>query len=382
MRWYVALSLCALGLVACVKPSKVSVEEHVRSSQVAVTSVAKPTPDKGPRPDQGHDKIVATWDSGTVSLADMGRWGRALSEFDRMRYQSDDRKKELLTEIISLELLAGEAISAGYDERPDVRLLMKLEVARRFLEDKVKDQVSLKDITEEAVWAYFDTHRAEFLLPETRRAWHVLVSGEAVARRVRSELLQAAAQAPDSLEASFIRAVKQYSEDQATRIADGELGYIDARGEVHGIVRRQTVCPELARAVFSLPELPAATGFVTCDDGLHMAFVSESRPAVQQRLEEVSPRIKNRLLQDQREEARRALIDELVAKAGVSVNEEHLSTFARPPKRSKLPKLKRIRHPVSPRTPVHPFVGKRKAPKLDDEKKREMLEEQRGKALK
>src|SRR5580765_1821632 len=60
-------------------------------------------------------KVLAKVGDSTITLGDYVAALEHMDQFDRLRYQSPERRKELLDEMIEVELLAREAENKGYD---------------------------------------------------------------------------------------------------------------------------------------------------------------------------------------------------------------------------------------------------------------------------
>lgn len=369
--------LAGLWLVTACAPTPPSVEEHLAKTRVDPAALAAGDAATG------DERVVAEFEGGRLTVADVRRWTEGWTEFDRIRYQSADRKRELVQELVALELLAREALTAGYDQRPDVLALLKREVARRYLDDKVAARVTLRDVSDADVQAYYDTHRVEYLVPETRRLRHLVVAREGLARQARSELDTALpADDPVAGLAAWERIGEQYNEDRETRALGGDLGWVDAAGHVRGTVRDARVCEALAAAVFAVEGGWGVAGPVLCEPKWELGLVTEVRPARQQPLEEVTSRIRNRLLQERREVAKRALIDQLRSRAGVKLDEAALKALepaAEPgtTPRVRLPSIHRLSASPSALPMLRPTVPT-KARALDEATRKKLIEEQTG----
>lgn len=371
--------LCVLVFQACA-PEPPSIVEHVAHARVdPVSGSAEGSADGG----AADARVVAEFSGGKLTIADVRRWTDSWSEYDRMRYQSPDRKRELVQEIVALELLAGEAIRAGYDQRPEVLAMLKREVARRYLDDRAAGSVSLKDIPDAEVQAFYEGHRADYVTPETRRVRHLVVGREALARQVRAELdAELVAAAHDAGVRVFEAFVTKYSEDRDTRGAYGDLGWVDASGRVRGTVRDSSVCADLAAAAFAVPDGWGPVGPVACGASWVVGLVVEVRPQRQQPFDEVSSRVRNQLLQERREASKRALIDQLREQAGVRIDEAALKALEAPgraePSRLRLPSVRRLGTNPATLPMLRPAVHA-KVKDLDEATKRALIEEQAGK---
>src|SRR4051794_8577694 len=110
-----------------------------------------------------------------------------MDPFERMRYQTDDRRQALLDELINVELLAREAERRGLDQKPETQ-----ELVRQFQRDELLRRLRASvpgpsQLSVAAVQAYFQEHRADFLDPERRRAAQIVLGDAGQAAKVLSE---------------------------------------------------------------------------------------------------------------------------------------------------------------------------------------------------
>jgi len=78
------------------------------------------TPAAGLSPEQAA-RVVAKIGDRTITLGDYAATLERMDQFDRLRYQTKERRRELLDEIISVELLAAEARRLGLDKQPETQ---------------------------------------------------------------------------------------------------------------------------------------------------------------------------------------------------------------------------------------------------------------------
>jgi peptidyl-prolyl cis-trans isomerase C len=84
------------------------------SGDVADSGHAQPT---SLTPEQSKQTLAKVGDD-TITLGDYAAALEHMDQFDRLRYQSTERRKELLDEMITVQLLAKEATAKGYDKDP------------------------------------------------------------------------------------------------------------------------------------------------------------------------------------------------------------------------------------------------------------------------
>ena len=102
-------------------------------------------------------------------------------EVRRVASETDLDPREALVRLEERELLAGEALRAGYGDDPEVRRAAEQAMVQALLEREVERKVTPESITEEAIRARFET-RAE----EAERAGITL---DDVREEIREQLL-------------------------------------------------------------------------------------------------------------------------------------------------------------------------------------------------
>src|SRR5205814_4446160 len=77
-------------------------------------------------------RVLARVGDRVITLGDYAATLERLDQFDRLRYQSPDRRKELFEQILDVELLAQDARAKGLDKEPETE-----EAVRQILRDAV-----------------------------------------------------------------------------------------------------------------------------------------------------------------------------------------------------------------------------------------------------
>src|ERR1700678_2207950 len=107
-------------------------------------------------------KVLAKVGDRTITLGDFVAALEHMDQFDRLRYQSQERRKELLNEMINAKLLADEARDKGYDKDPRTQEELRSVLRDAMLKDARKGAPLPAELPADEVHAYFDAHRAEF----------------------------------------------------------------------------------------------------------------------------------------------------------------------------------------------------------------------------
>lgn len=302
--------------------------------------------EKGTGPDAGSAllsperaaQVLARVGARTITLGDYAAALERMDPFERMRYQTDDRRQALLEEMINVELLAREAERRGLDRLPATQ-----ERVRQYQRDELLRRLrsSLPEPTEEAVREYYAAHRAEFFEPERRRAAHIVLAEAGVAARVASEARGKDAEGWRAL-------VRQHNPEALGSEGDktvarpalevpGDLGMLSAPGGAPPAAEPRpkddaAEAPEaLRRAVFAIPKVgevyPQPVAHAGRFHVLRLVSVVEAR---QLGLEEVESAVRARLARSQQEQAEAALLARLRQTVSVSIDEAALERVPEP----------------------------------------------------
>jgi peptidyl-prolyl cis-trans isomerase C len=172
-----ALSFVAVALAAAASGCNDAPLEQVPPAGSSAQPVA------GLPADQAA-KIVAKVGDRTLTLGDFARALDRMDPFDRLRYQTKERRRELLNEMIDVELLAQEAKRRGLDQRPEVQDALR-QLYRDALLQKVRDTLPPPaGIPAEEVKAYYDANAERYNEPERRRVSAIIMTNKAEAEKV------------------------------------------------------------------------------------------------------------------------------------------------------------------------------------------------------
>ncbi|OIO38529.1 MAG: hypothetical protein AUJ75_02635 [Candidatus Omnitrophica bacterium CG1_02_49_10] len=131
--------------------------------------------------------------------------------------EADAHKRDLLNNMVLDELIYQDAVRAGGYKDIDNQKLIESSKKRILiawlLNREVRDKIN---ISEEAVRAYYDGHKAEFIQPETVRAGYILVDSESEAADIKQQIEKGG---------NFEELAKKYSKDPSA-LSGGDLGYL------------------------------------------------------------------------------------------------------------------------------------------------------------
>lgn len=264
----------------------------------------------GLTPEQAAEALAKIGDR-TITVGEFADEIASKGPFLRARYNSPERRRELLDQMIRFELLAQEADRAGYDDRPDVQRTRKQILIRRFLKQQYEDRIQLSDVTDEEVRQYYEAHRDEFNKPEQVRASHILVRSRSTAERVLRQILDN----PSDVRL-FRELAERHNEDPETRDRFGDLRFF-SRPEQRAADEPE-VPPAVATAAFSITQIGGVhPELVQSERGFHVVKLTGRRAALSRSVEEATRPIRHRLWRERRERAVEELVTRLRAEADV-----------------------------------------------------------------
>jgi len=270
--------------------------------------------------------VVAKIGNETISTAELKRRMEDKGPFIRARFDTIERKREMLDDEIRFEILAQEAARRGLDKDPDVLNAMKKTMVQKLLRDQTEGGDGVT-VSEEEVRAFYDENINDYVKPERVRVSHVFFAaekGDANRGKMKAEATKAlaTARAKPNDRAVFSDLAKTLSNDEASKRAGGDLSFktredlAAAWGEA------------FANAAFGLKEInDIASSVVETDKGFHVVKLTGRQAALDRPFETVKKQIESRLSSRARSTAFNNFVDELKAKTNVQVNEEALAAI-------------------------------------------------------
>jgi len=247
-----------------------------------------------------------------------------MDAFDRLRYQSPERRKELLDEMITVDLLAKEAVAKGYDKDPLAQQELRAILRDAMLAEARKDALLPADVPESEVRAYFEAHRADYKDPERRRISLVVLKSEAEGR----EALAVAKKAKTAAEWGEI--VRTKSIDPQARASvpvdlAGDFGILSPPGDARGENAR--VPEEVRVAAFGIAAVgDVADKVVASGDKFYVVRLTQLLPPHERSYDEAERTLRVKLAQEKLRAKEDDLLAELRKSVKVEVDEAALAT--------------------------------------------------------
>jgi parvulin-like peptidyl-prolyl isomerase len=266
-------------------------------------------------------KVIARVGDRTITVGSFAAALEHMDSFDRMRYQSPERRKELLAEMVDVMLLADEARARGYDRDPATQQEVR-EILREAMLRKARENVpGPNEVPEEEARVYFETHKADFRDPERRRVSAIVVGSEPAARAV----LDAAMKATPAQWGELVRSKSVDAQAKANVPADlaGDFGFVAPPGDPRGDNSR--VPDEVRAAVFQIPKVGDVLGHaVRSGDRFYVIKLGAMTGAHERSFVEAERTIRVKLSQDKAHAQEERLLDELRQQFRINIDENAL----------------------------------------------------------
>jgi peptidyl-prolyl cis-trans isomerase C len=274
-------------------------------------------------------KVLARIGNRTITVGDFVATLERMDQFDRLRYQSAERKKELLQEIVDAELLAQDAKEKGLDRLPETQQAIRQILRDAMLAEARRGLPAPADIPQQEVRAYYESHQDDFHEPARRRVSHIAVADKAIAETVLGAAKKATpAQWGELVRKHSLDAQKKPSPTQPIEMA-GDLGIVGPPSDSRGDNPR--VPAEVRAAVFELAEINDVYPKPVQSQGLwHIVRLTGKTEAHDRSLAEADRTIRVSLLQAKIAEREKALEADLRKQFQVVVDEPALGSVVVP----------------------------------------------------
>src|SRR6267143_1662222 len=247
------------------------------------------------------------------------------SPFLRARYNTVERKKEFLENMVRNELLEQEAIRQGYDKSPAVREQTKRAMIQELIKHQLDSKLAGTDIPEEELKKFYDAHLDDFVKPERARVFHILLPGKDA--RERAEAKKKAAALLKDIDArekkgetnAFQTAAIKESKDALSAPLGGDLRFLskDELTKTHGA--------ELANAAFDLKNPGEVAGPLETPAGVELVKLQVKTVALNRTFDESKETVRGRMARERRSKQYDDFVKKLREQGKVSIDEVELA---------------------------------------------------------
>ena len=246
------------------------------------------------------------------------------SPFLRARYNTVERKKEFLENMVRNELLAQEAIRQGYDKSPAVREQTKRAMIQELIKHQLDSKLAGTDIPEEELKKFYDAHLDDFVKPERARVFHILLPAKDA--RERAEAKKKAAALLKDIDArekkgevnAFQSAAIKESKDALSAPLGGDLRFL-SKDEL-----TKAYNAELANAAFELKNPGDKTQPFDTPAGVELVKLQVKTVAMNRSFEESKEPIRQRMARERRSRDYDEWVKKLRENTKVAIHEQEL----------------------------------------------------------
>jgi parvulin-like peptidyl-prolyl isomerase len=273
-------------------------------------------------------KPIAKVGDRVITLGEYAAAVERMDTFERMRYQSPDRRKRLLDEMIEVELLAQEARRRGLDKAEETQERVRQILRDQILDDLRKNAPAANDVPDTELHAYYDAHKDDFAEPERRRVSAIVFDTAAAAKTALAKAQKADATAWGQL-------VEQSSNPRGPRLPTtptelaGDLGMVGPPGHPRGGNPR--VPDPVREAVFKIANPGETYGSVVeADKKFYVVRMTSRTEGRARTFEEAQRAIRTAVVQAKVDEQEKALEKDLRAKFPVKIDDAALEKMPMP----------------------------------------------------
>jgi peptidyl-prolyl cis-trans isomerase C len=275
-------------------------------------------------------RVVAKVGDRSITLGDFARTLDRMDQFNRMRYQSKDRRRELLEEMIDVELLAAEAKRLGLDKQPEAEDAVRTILRDAILADARGSVPAPAQLPEADIRAYYDAHQDKFTEPERRRVAAIVMKDKAEAEKVLKDA-QAAKTAIQWGELFFKRSLTAPKKPGPANPAElaGDLGIVGPASDPRG--HNDRVPRAVQEMAFKLKAVgDVATELIEEGGKFYIVRLNGITAGHKRTLAESDRAIRVILIQEKLAQAERALEDDLRKKYPVEIDDKALANVKLP----------------------------------------------------
>ena len=285
-----------------------------KASKSAGKAAEQGKPSECEMSDEVRKQVLAKVGSSVITVGSFADEINKKSPYLRARYESLERRKDLLQSLVRRELLAAEAAERGLDKNEDVQRSMKQVMIQKLLNKVFEERVKKEGIPEKELKAFYKDHFKEYNKPEQVRISHILVKDQKKAKEILAE-----AKKKGGNMRNWRQLVRKHSEDRATKVRGGDLRYFPKDTD--------KIAKPVVEAAFNLKKPGQIAGLVKTKEGYHIIRLTHRRKAFERSFEEVKDQIRQRILRHKRSKVIKDFVDELRNKAKVEIKDEELKTL-------------------------------------------------------
>ena len=272
--------------------------------------------------------VVAHVGSDVITADEVKQKLNETSPFLRARYNTLERKKEFVENLIRNELLAQEAQKQGLDKSPQVQEQMKRAMVQELIHRQLDEKLTGADIADPDLKKYYDAHLDDYVKPERARVFHIfLPAADAKAKAEARKKAVAMLKDIDAREKknepnAFQMTAQKESKDQLSAPMGGDLRFLS-----HDELAK-AYSKELADAAFELKNPGDKGGPIETPTGIELVKLQVKTVALNRSFDDSKDSIRGRMARERRTRDYDEWMKRLRDGARVSIDEAELAKVA------------------------------------------------------
>jgi len=258
------------------------------------------------------NEVLVTIGERTITVGEFADRLASQSPYLQARFESPERRREFLDNLVRFELLVYEAKRRGYADQPDIQRARRTAMTQQLIKKEIDAQLKLADITDEEIQAVYDANPNEYDRPAQVRASDILIKDRSQAEKVLAD-----AQKSDINQ--FRKLARDKSEDEASKKDGGDLQFFAADAEGHPSKAVRDAAFTLKRVGDVFPNV------VKTREGYHIVMLTGKRAALKRTYEQAKRAIRHKLAREKKEAAMEALLERLRKDIEVEVDYDALA---------------------------------------------------------
>ena len=268
--------------------------------------------------------VVATVGDETITADELKRRFDETSPFLRARYNTLERKKEFLDNLVRNELLAQEARRQGFDKSVAVQEQTKRAMIQELIKHQLDEKLTGTDLTDADLRKFYEAHLDDFVKPERARFFHIFLPAkdarekEAARKQAVALLKQIDAREKKGEVNAFQTVAMTASQDPASAPMGGDLRFL-SKDELS-----KAYNPQLAAAAFEMNIPNGKAGPIDTPTGIELLKLQVKTVALNRGFEESKDSIRGRVARERRSREYDEWIKKLHDSTKIAINDAEL----------------------------------------------------------
>jgi len=246
--------------------------------------------------------VVATIGDEKIMDADIDAFLSQMPEQARARYESPEGKREFVTSLAEIKLMAQEARKRGLDKGEDMKRKIDFISSQLLARDLAETAVKEIKITDEDITKYYNDNKDKFNVGPRVKLRHILVGTEPEAKAVLAQLKKGA---------DFSALAREKSKCPSAQ-KGGDLGW----------ATKGMMVPEFENVAFALKK-GEMSGVVKTQFGYHVIMCDDIEAGKLMELTEAKPAIERQMKGEKSEGAIKALLEQVKKNTPITINEDY-----------------------------------------------------------